>query len=191
MHDVGVVDPHAAGRDAVVAELAARAPAGFTVMPQRGVDLGARMEAAAAEAAARVSGPVLLRGSDSPNLPFECVAAVADALAGADLAVAPADDGGYDLVGLARPVAGVFSHPMSTGSVRRDTLAAARGLGLRVRELGPEWHTFDLDTAPDLARLAGLRASRPTLRCRNTFAYLDDHALWDLATGEGSDTGPR
>jgi len=165
-----------------VAELAARAP-GFHVLAQRGADLGERMEAAAAEAAGRLPGAVLLRGSDSPALSLEAIRAALAALASADLVVAPGADGGYDLIALAAPAPGLFRHPMSTSSVLDDTLAAARARGLGCQVL--PFQTFDLDTPPDLARLAAARRAAQRSGSRVSFSrtagYLDRHQLWDPA----------
>ena len=86
--------PEACGR------LARRAPPGFRVRAQRGADLGARMERAAAEVAAAGGAPLLLRGSDSPALGAQELRAALAALAEADLALSPDPDGGYNLVAL-------------------------------------------------------------------------------------------
>jgi rSAM/selenodomain-associated transferase 1 len=150
------------------------APAGLRREPQRGADLGARMEHALAREFARGSRPVLLRGSDSPTLGVETLAAALDALARKDLVICPDRDGGYNLVGLARPAAGLFSHPMSTGSVLADTLARARLCGLS-QALLPAG--FDVDCAADLAQLAAARAQGLAADCPRTLAWLDRHAL--------------
>jgi rSAM/selenodomain-associated transferase 1 len=116
---------------AAALELAGLAPPGLRAVAQRGPDLSARLEWAVSEAAAGGLGPVLVRGSDSPALGIETLAAALADLGSADLVIAPDRDGGYSLVGLRRPVHGLFSHPMSTGSVLRDTLASAKRLAGR------------------------------------------------------------
>jgi rSAM/selenodomain-associated transferase 1 len=150
------------------------APAGLRREPQRGADLGARMEHALARELARGRRPVLLRGSDSPTLGVDTVAAALDALSSQDLVICPDRDGGYNLVGLARPAAGLFSHPMSTGSVLADTLARARLYGLS-HALLPAG--FDVDRAADLALLAAARAQGLAADCPRTLGWLDRHAL--------------
>jgi rSAM/selenodomain-associated transferase 1 len=150
------------------------APAGMRREPQRGADLGARMEHAAAREFARGSRPVLLRGSDSPTLGLATLRAALDALSSRDLVICPDRDGGYNLVGLARPAPGVFSHPMSTGSVLDDTLARARLCGLS-HALLPAG--FDVDCAADLALLAAARAEGLASDCARTLAWLDRHPL--------------
>jgi rSAM/selenodomain-associated transferase 1 len=157
------------------ARLALRAPAPFRVVPQHAGDLGARMEAAAADAFARGHAPVLLRGSDSPALGPRRIAAALRALERADLVLLPDRDGGYSLVGLRRPAPGLFAHPMSTPEVLRETLARARDLALEsaLLETG-----FDVDTADDLRWLAQARGRDPDLDCPRALAWLDRSALW-------------
>ena len=66
------------------------------------------------EAAAAGAQRILLRGSDSPTLDAEVVREALAALREFDLVLRPDYDGGYSLVGLRRPAAGLFDHPMST-----------------------------------------------------------------------------
>jgi rSAM/selenodomain-associated transferase 1 len=155
--------------------MARRAPPAFRTRAQRGPDLGARMEAALAGAAALGHEPLLLRGSDSPLLGEETLAAALAALRRVDLVLAPDRDGGYQLVGLRRPVPGLFDHPMSTASVLDDTLARAARLGLASDLLAP---SFDIDRAEDLALLAEARVAGLATGCPRTLAWLDHHGLW-------------
>jgi hypothetical protein len=148
------------------------APAGLRREPQRGADLGARMEHAFARELAKGRGPVLLRGSDSPTLGQDALGAALAALAHADLVLRPDRDGGYNLVGLGRPAAGLFRHPMSTGSVLAETLAHARQAGLS-HALLPAG--FDLDSAADLVLLAEARRRGLAADCPRTLAWLDRH----------------
>lgn len=151
------------------------APDPFRLVPQRGADLGARMGWAAREAAAAGAARILLRGSDSPTLDGEEVAAALRALDDVDLVLRPDLDGGYGLVGLRRPAAGLFDHAMSSDSVLADTLANAARMGLRahVSEAG-----FDVDTASDLRRLAEARAAGGAAGCPRTLDFLDANRLW-------------
>jgi len=127
-----------------------RAAPGWPLYPQRGSDLAARMAALFETHAAAGRERMVLRGSDSPTLPAETVAAAFAALEEADVAICPDRDGGYNLIGLRRPAPALFALQMSTASVLDDTLARARQLGLEVSLL-PPWH--DVDTAADLALL--------------------------------------
>src|SRR5262249_9880830 len=97
-------------------------------------------------------GAVVVIGADAPHLPAARLDEAAHALReGADLVLGPADDGGYYLIGLARPVPELFSG-ISWGSA--DVLAATRAraasLGLRTRLLPGG---FDVDEPADLVRL--------------------------------------
>lgn len=173
----------ALGLDAVIAlhpsdaasEIARRAPRAFRVVAQRGADLAERMTWAVAEAAATGASPILLRGSDSPALGVDTIARALEGLEGADLVVCPDCDGGYNLIGLRGPAAGLFDHAMSTGTVLADTLARAGSLRLRcsVLETG-----FDLDTVEDLRWLRRARRSGAALPCPRTLEYLDAEDLW-------------
>ena len=118
------------------ASLAALAPPGFRVVPQRGPGLAERMAHAAASQWATGASRVLLRGSDSPALDLATLRAGAEGLAEADLVLCPDLDGGYGLVALGRPAPGLFDHAMSTDRVLDDTArtgASARSLVPRAR----------------------------------------------------------
>jgi rSAM/selenodomain-associated transferase 1 len=182
-----VVAVHPWERRTAVARIA---PAGFRVVPQRGSDLAARMTWAAREAAAAGAQRILLRGSDSPTLDAEAVGEALAALCEFDLVLRPDCDGGYGLVGLRRPTAGLFDHPMSTPSVLADTCANADRLGLRTAVSGA---SFDIDTVRDLDRLASARSPNVTKLCPLTLAYLDGNALWPAthtARGPGAPGAP-
>jgi glycosyltransferase A (GT-A) superfamily protein (DUF2064 family) len=155
-------------------------PCGLRREPQRGADLGARMEHAMARELGAGRRPVLLRGSDSPTLGLATLSDALAALESTDLVICPDSDGGYNLVGLSRPAPGLFAHPMSTASVLEDTLARARSSGL-THTLLPAG--FDIDTASDLARLAEARSRGAAGACPRTLAFLDRHALWPFAPG--------
>ncbi len=156
-------------------EIARGAPSLFSVVPQRGSDLGGRMAWAVREACAGGASRVLLRGSDSPLIDAEIVSEALEALDGADLVLRPDQDGGYGLVGLKRPAPGLFEHPMSTATVLADTLANATRAGLSSRLLAPG---FDVDTLADLRRLEALRSPGLAHLCPATLAYLDERDLW-------------
>ncbi|MCH2486240.1 MAG: TIGR04282 family arsenosugar biosynthesis glycosyltransferase [Erythrobacter sp.] len=112
------------------------------VIEQGDGDLGARM--------ARVPAPALIVGSDCPAVTPELFRAAACELAEREVVIGPASDGGYYLIGLARPMPFLFEDmEWSTETVFAETLArlAARGIGPAVL---PELD--DIDTPDDLAR---------------------------------------
>lgn len=120
---------------------------------QEGADLGERLSAVAASASAHGFGPLVIVGTDSPTLPPSFIETARDALVGgeADITLGPTEDGGYYLVGLARPVAGVFQNvAWSTPLAYQQTAANAARLKLKLFRL-PVW--YDVDTPPDLRRL--------------------------------------
>ena len=138
------------GSDARALQLPrALAAAGWRVGAQAGADLGARMHVALCDALAAGRLPVLV-GSDCPSLRTDDVDAAFDALAAHDAVLAPAEDGGYALVGIARPLPDAFRDIGWGGpgvmAATRERLAAA---GARVAELRTVW---DVDTEADLRR---------------------------------------
>jgi len=117
---------------------------GIALKRQPAGDLGARMLAA-------IGGPTLVIGSDCPALTPEILRAAAGALAGADVVLIPAEDGGYVLIGARAPQPHLFSGiAWGTAAVMQDTRARIAALGLRAAVLDPLW---DVDTDDDLARL--------------------------------------
>jgi rSAM/selenodomain-associated transferase 1 len=163
------------------AEIAQRAPTRFRVLAQRGSGLGERMARAAAEAAATGSRRILLRGSDNPLLGRSHFEQALGELDEHDLVLSPDRDGGYGLVGMTAPHAGLFDHPMSTDSVLDETVANARQLGLRVKLLE---QSSDFDTIEDLRELAISRRNGQVVGCARTLAYLNEHDLWSIILAE-------
>ncbi len=159
-------------------EMARRIPTGVRVTAQRGDDLGARMESAIADAAERGLGPILMRGSDSPTLPSGLLREALTALERADLVLSPDPDGGYNLVGLHRPVSGLFRHEMSTDSVFERTRQHAERRGMHTTALSG---SFDIDHASDFSLLeAALRADAGP-DCERTRAFMDECGLWNAS----------
>jgi hypothetical protein len=123
--------------------------------PQSGRDLGERMAAAVDAEFAEGGAPVIVLGADVPHVDLESVQRAVVALAGdADVALGPALDGGYYLIGFRSPAPGVFRGiAWGTAAVFTTTLARARESGRRV-ELLPA--AFDIDEVADLTRLRTL-----------------------------------
>ena len=123
--------------------------AGWTVHPQQGVGLGARL----ADAHARVPGPVVQIGMDTPHLTPDLLLAAASELADHDAVLGPAEDGGWWVLALRDPVrASVLRDvPMSTSTTYADTRQALRRDGLRVSATET---LCDIDTAADAEAVA-------------------------------------
>jgi hypothetical protein len=132
----------------------ARMAPGIELLPQGPGDLGARLAAASAWGFSRGFKAVMIRNSDSPDLPATVVAEAAGRLLGGelDLILGPSPDGGYYLVGLTAPAPALFADiPWSTTAVLECTLARARQLARRATLLAP-WP--DIDTLEDLKAYA-------------------------------------
>jgi rSAM/selenodomain-associated transferase 1 len=145
----------------------------MALRPQRGADLGERLDHALADALAAGARHAVVMDSDSPTLPAAYVSAAFDVLdGGADVVLGPCDDGGYYLIGVKRPQPRLLREvTMSTPFVVRDTLALASELGLRA-ELLPQW--YDVDTAAELGRLRAELTALPLEIARHTRALLND-----------------
>lgn len=144
---------------------------------QRGADLGERLRGAMDYAVSFGYGPVIAVGTDSPTLPLSHIKTAVHALSAdkADIALGPAEDGGYYLIGLRQFAPGLFQEvAWSTAETYQQTVRNVLRLRLRLLEL-PRW--YDIDTFPDLLRLreelratAGARERVPA-----TYAWLQAH----------------
>jgi rSAM/selenodomain-associated transferase 1 len=129
-------------------------------MQARG-SLGARMLAACQRALGTANGVILI-GTDCPGLRAADLRAAERALrSGVDAVLAPAEDGGYALIGLRRVSPRVFCGVQwGADTVLAETRRRFRELGWRWRELRTVW---DVDRPEDYRRLARLRARRHLL----------------------------
>lgn len=126
---------------------------GLRITRQQGGDLGERMHSALAGALRAGHLPVLV-GSDCPVLEVRDLLDALDALQGHDAVFAPAEDGGYALVGLGRECPWPFQGPVWGGAeVMAQTRALMRARGLRWAELRTVW---DVDTHADWLRWRAL-----------------------------------
>lgn len=124
---------------------------------QVGSDLGLRMNNAISESL-RYSNSVVLIGCDCPSLTSRDLAEVFSALEqGADIALGPAEDGGYVLVGMKQPIAELFCNmEWGTDRVLSETRSRIRRLGLQCFETKQQW---DLDRPEDLERFKSISSS--------------------------------
>jgi len=121
------------------------------VEAQRGGTFGQRLADAAARAFARGAGAVLLAGGDSPPPPRGVLRRAFSALQGAPARVvlAPSEDGGVNLIGLARPMPELLTAIVPGSSrVERNLAAGALEAGCELVRL-PVGR--DLDRAADVA----------------------------------------
>jgi rSAM/selenodomain-associated transferase 1 len=129
-----------------------RCAADFAVrlVAQRGADLGSRM-AHAFDAALGENAALVVIGSDCPGLSPAVLREAARALESHDAVIAPAEDGGYVLVGLAARDPGLFAGIAWGGpTVMAETRARLARAGTNWKELGTFW---DIDRPEDYARL--------------------------------------
>jgi rSAM/selenodomain-associated transferase 1 len=133
---------------------------GLRLLPQSDGDLGRRLDRAFAQLFAEGYCAAALIGSDSPDLPMPLIAAAFAALNTDDLAVAPARDGGYVLIGQRAHNPGLFSDmPWSSAELWPATRQRAEQLGLSCHELDT-WE--DLDDLASLLRLCRRSPYSPT-----------------------------
>ena len=124
-------------------------PASLPRIVQGAGDVGARMQHIMD---VMPRGPVVIVGSDIPEIKADHIAAAFRALGRADVVFGPAEDGGYWLVGMRRRprVADIFEDVRwSSEQALEDTLRNVKRAGLvheRVATLS------DVDTAEDFAR---------------------------------------
>lgn len=141
---------------------------------QQGRDLGERMTQAFSWAFDHHYDPVIVIGTDSPDLPPALLQEALDALNSHDMTIGPSQDGGYYLIGFSK--AG-FRHNVfdgiawSTGQVYQQTCDRISQTNCRVHTL-PGW--YDVDTQADLIHLMDTHKDRPSSLSR-TMAWLQEH----------------
>jgi rSAM/selenodomain-associated transferase 1 len=159
--------------------LEALLPDGLLWLEQQGETLGERLERVVAHAARLGFGPVIVMGADSPTLPSSFIETARERLAAeaADVALGPAEDGGYYLVGLRHPAPGLFQNiAWSTPYAYEQTKRNAAEARLRLLQL-PTW--YDVDTFADLLRLRDeiFSDSEARARAQATYHWLLAHDL--------------
>lgn len=118
----------------------------FLYRPQRGDELGERMNENFNWTFARGADRSIIVGSDSPTLPPSYVEEAFEVLQSHSAVLGPSFDGGYYLIGLSQPCPELFQNiDWSTDHVLRQTLARMELRGIRFYLL-PPW--YDVDT-PD------------------------------------------
>jgi hypothetical protein len=154
-HAVAQALASAAGPVELCVAPAPRDPVWSGLMPQAQLswsdqgdgDLGERM-ARAAQRALAAGSPVLLMGTDCPELTAGRIREAAASLLAADATLVPAFDGGYVLLGLNRFDASLFAGiAWSTATVAQATRARVEQLGWSLQTL-PTLH--DIDEPADL-----------------------------------------
>ncbi len=125
---------------------------GFKLLKQEGADLGARMAAAFA---AQPDRPGILIGTDCPTIDQAYLSRALSELNQTDIVFAPAEDGGYGLIGMSKSHPEVFAHvAWSTSSVLKTSKENCEQAGLSVSLLPEIW---DVDYPQDVERWRALK----------------------------------
>ncbi len=137
---------------------ASKAAYPLVLKQQQGADLGERMHHAFCSALANHS-LALLMGCDCPSLTERDLEEALTALnLKNEVVLAPAEDGGYVMIGLNQPHPELFDNmPWGTARVLNQTRARIKLHKLRHHELSKQW---DLDTPEDLERYRKLQNNR-------------------------------
>ncbi len=121
----------------------------FPLQTQQGSDLGARMHHAFTTTLKEYKKAVLI-GCDCPSLTQSDLQEALSELNNNQIVLAPAEDGGYVLIGLDRPQEQLFTKiPWSTSLVLPITRTRISKKNLNYFELSEQW---DVDTIDDLLR---------------------------------------
>jgi hypothetical protein len=111
---------------------------GVHVIPQRSGPFADRLEGAIEDAFSAFPAPILLVGMDTPQMAPDHLVNAAKTLLSADTdsILGRADDGGFWIIGVHQPVAGLCQDvPMSTATTGARQLAQLSALGLRCIEV--------------------------------------------------------
>ena len=123
---------------------------GLPCHPQSGGGLGERLAVAFETAWSEGASRVLAIGSDCPALSSAHLDQAFDSLSRTPAVLGPALDGGYYLIGLSKPVLGLFEDiPWSTPEVLAKTLEKLERAGIHPELLET---LSDVDEAKDLAK---------------------------------------
>jgi len=128
--------------------------------PQSAGDLGERMAGAFEGSFRAGSTATVIIGSDCPDLNSDVITTAFARLTETPVVLGPAQDGGYYLVGLSRPMPELFrAIPWGTDRVLADSLAVLHRRGCKPALLNP---LADIDRPEDLAAWHRITASEDT-----------------------------
>ncbi len=117
---------------------------------QQGNNLGERMYHALQTTLEQSSSAILI-GTDSPSMTMnDLEQALTKLEEGCDVVIAPAEDGGYTLIGMKKVCRSIFKNiDWGTSKVFDQTISEINKLDLRLNELTMQW---DVDRPEDLQR---------------------------------------
>lgn len=115
----------------------------FQSIPQRGNNLGEKMLNAVQWLFEKRYRRAALIGADSPDLPACYIKDAFLKLNSYELVIGPAEDGGYYLIGMNRPLDIIFKGiKWGSSSVMKDTVSIAEKEGIEYFLL-PQWYDID------------------------------------------------
>jgi rSAM/selenodomain-associated transferase 1 len=146
---------YAGGEPGVLTDLV---PDRYELVPQEGATLGERLQAAFRTLLNGADRTAVIIGSDSPDIPIQYIKRAFLKLKHKDVALGPAADGGYYLVGLKEPAPEIFDGVEWGGHlVLEQTLEHIKQQELAL-SLMPLW--YDIDTAASLQLLCDMIRAR-------------------------------
>lgn len=178
--DAVVASGHEAGCRVVVSSPEEPGAPALGWLPQRGAGFGERLAGAVGAAEVVAPGPLVLVGTDTPEMGADEIARALDLLAAGTprrrrVVLGPSPDGGIYLLAASEPVAHLLGAvPWCRRSTRRRLAETFRRAGFEVVELTP---LADLDRPADLHRLL----ARPKARFGVALARLIDRLVELLA----------
>ena len=157
---------------------------GFELIPQKGDDLGERLDNALTGCLSQGYERVIIMDSDSPTLPTNYLYQGFEALSNsADVVIGPCDDGGYYLIGASKPTPRLLREvQMSTPTVAADTIALAKEEGLHLIQL-PTW--YDVDDVTSLSRLIQELDTLDSATAKYTHRFLSQNEIRHLTNNGG------
>lgn len=112
------------------------------LVKQEGKDLGERMFNAISYLYNKGFKRIVLIGSDSPDLPISYIRLAFLKLNDHDLVIGPAEDGGYYLIGMKRPIQLFKNIRWGSSSVLKDSIKKAEDMKVKYSLL-PVWYDID------------------------------------------------
>ena len=146
----------------------------YEYIPQKGSNLGERLNHGFVEAFSREFQCVLALASDIPDLPVDVLLKACEALKTEDVIIGPSPDGGYYLIGFQREtfLSKTFEGiTWSSDKVLNETLSQLK-MGDRSVQFLPLWS--DVDTYEDLQALIR-RGTKTDFCSSNTMKYILQH----------------
>lgn len=120
----------------------------WKLFPQSQTELGDRIYTAALHSFLQGASRVVIIGTDIPSLPSNFIVRAFDLLSKNNLVLGPSTDGGYYLIGLAKPIETIFQDiEWGTNRVFIQTLNRLEKTN-NTLALVPPW--YDIDTPEDL-----------------------------------------